>query len=70
MSVQEMRSDRTILITTHFMEEADILGDRIAVMAAGKIICCGTPLFLKKHYGNKYVRSVVFHADGQNLNIM
>jgi ATP-binding cassette subfamily A (ABC1) protein 3 len=46
-----MRGERTILITTHFMEEADVLGDRIAVMYHGQVQCYGTSLFLKKLYG-------------------
>ena len=47
----EAREGRTMLLTTHFMEEADILGDRVAIMSDGKIHCCGSTLFLKKHYG-------------------
>ena len=46
-----MRGKRTIVLTTHFMEEADILGDRVAIMSNGKIECYGTPMFLKKYYG-------------------
>lgn len=49
--LQTEKEDRTILLTTHFMEEADVLGDRIAIMANGDIQCCGSPLFLKKKYG-------------------
>lgn len=37
------------------MDEADNLGDRIAIMAQGKLKCCGSPLFLK-------VRPVCFFA--------
>lgn len=33
------------------MDEADLLGDRIAIMAHGRVICCGSSLFLKKKYG-------------------
>ena len=33
-----LKKDRTILLTTHFMEEADVLGDKIAIMAKGKVI--------------------------------
>jgi len=33
------------------MEEADVLGDRIAIMNHGQVICYGTSLFLKKAYG-------------------
>ncbi|CAL1288325.1 unnamed protein product [Larinioides sclopetarius] len=52
--LQAEKEDRTILLTTHFMEEADVLGDRIAIMADGEIQCCGSPLFLKKKYGAGY----------------
>ncbi|VVC36007.1 ABC transporter-like,P-loop containing nucleoside triphosphate hydrolase,AAA+ ATPase domain,ABC [Cinara cedri] len=48
------RGSRTILITTHFMEEADVLGDRIAIMDRGQVKCYGTSLFLKKVYGTGY----------------
>ncbi|KAK6978552.1 ATP-binding cassette sub- A member 3, partial [Biomphalaria glabrata] len=41
---------RTILLTTHYMDEADVLGDRIVIMAEGVIKCCGTPNFLKRIY--------------------
>jgi ABC-type multidrug transport system ATPase subunit len=36
------------------MDEADILGDRIAIMAEGKVKCCGSSLFLKKRFGVGY----------------
>lgn len=42
------KQDRIIILTTHFMEEADILGDRIAIMTEGKAKCWGSSLFLKK----------------------
>lgn len=41
--LQTEKAGRTILLTTHFMEEADLLGDRIAIMAAGQVQCCGAP---------------------------
>uniref|UniRef100_A0A8C5Z7H4 ATP-binding cassette sub-family A member 3-like n=1 Tax=Marmota marmota marmota TaxID=9994 RepID=A0A8C5Z7H4_MARMA len=49
--LQKQKSDRTILLTTHFMDEADLLGDRIAIMAKGELQCCGSSLFLKQKYG-------------------
>ena len=52
--LQKYRSGRTILLTTHFMDEADVLGDRIAIMAEGKVQCSGSSLFLKNHYGVGY----------------
>ena len=43
-----------MLLSTHHMDEADILGDRIAIISQGKLQCCGSSLFLKGHYGNGY----------------
>lgn len=45
---------RTILLSTHFMDEADLLGDRIAIMAAGRLKCCASSFFLKKKFGAGY----------------
>lgn len=36
------------------MDEADLLGDRIAIMAGGQLQCCGSSFFLKKKYGAGY----------------
>lgn len=47
-----MRGQKTIIISTHNMEEADILGDRIAIVHGGLLKSYGTAMFLKKQYGN------------------
>nr|KAG5699338.1 hypothetical protein BaRGS_004275 [Batillaria attramentaria] len=52
--LQRNRAGRTLLLSTHFMDEADLLGDRIAIMAEGVVKCCGTSMFLKKLYGAGY----------------
>jgi len=52
-------SGRTILLSTHHMDEADLLGDRIAIISHGKLKCCGSPLFLKSTYGDGYKLTVV-----------
>lgn len=52
--LQGEKMGRAIILTTHFMDEADVLGDRIAIMADGEVKCCGTPFFLKKRFGNGY----------------
>lgn len=49
--LENEKKGRTMLLTTHFMDEADLLGDRIAIMAGGKLQCYGSPFFLKKKYG-------------------
>lgn len=48
------KEHRTILLTTHYMDEADVLGDRIAIMAEGELQCCGSSFFLKKRFGTGY----------------
>uniref|UniRef100_A0A8C9SU04 ATP binding cassette subfamily A member 3 n=1 Tax=Scleropages formosus TaxID=113540 RepID=A0A8C9SU04_SCLFO len=57
--LQSQKQGRTILLTTHFMDEADLLGDRIAIMASGELQCCGSPLFLKNKYGAGYHMVIV-----------
>ncbi|KAM8777565.1 phospholipid-transporting ATPase ABCA3-like [Rhynchonycteris naso] len=52
--LQQYKHNRTILVTTHHMEEADILGDRIAIMVNGTLKCCGSSVFLKEIYGASY----------------
>ena len=49
-----MRSERCIVLTTHFMDEADLLGDRIGIMGDGELICFGSSLELKREYGIGY----------------
>lgn len=49
--LQQYKEDRTILMTTQYMEEANILGDRIAIMVKGTLQCCGSSDFLKQTYG-------------------
>ena len=36
------------------MDEADLLGDRISIISHGQLRCSGTPLFLKRRYGEGY----------------
>jgi ABC-type multidrug transport system ATPase subunit len=42
---------KCIILTTHFLEEADVLSDRIAVMTSGRLQANGTPDFLKNQIG-------------------
>ena len=52
--LSSLRTGRTILLTTHYMDECEVLGDRIGIMNLGKIVCVGSCLFLKKRYGTGY----------------
>ncbi|XP_075999903.1 phospholipid-transporting ATPase ABCA1 [Genypterus blacodes] len=53
------KQGRTIILSTHHMDEADILGDRIAIISQGKMRCCGSSLFLKKCFGSGYYLTLV-----------
>ncbi|XP_050295915.1 phospholipid-transporting ATPase ABCA3-like isoform X2 [Anthonomus grandis grandis] len=64
----EWRREKTILITTHFMEEADALGDRIAIMNGGRLMCFDRPMSLKKLYDTGYNLVLLIEKDDQ-LNI-
>eukprot|EP00475_Leptophrys_vorax_P022719 TRINITY_DN3093_c0_g1_i4.p1 TRINITY_DN3093_c0_g1~~TRINITY_DN3093_c0_g1_i4.p1 ORF type:complete len:1562 (-),score=428.94 TRINITY_DN3093_c0_g1_i4:659-5344(-) len=64
--IKKFKGGRVIVLTTHFMDEADLLGDRIAVMAKGKLACCGSSLFLKSKYGVGY--SFVITKDGKHVD--
>ncbi|KAJ8285694.1 hypothetical protein GJAV_G00029870 [Gymnothorax javanicus] len=57
--ILKYKQGRTILLSTHHMDEADLLGDRIAVISHGKLKCCGSPLFLKSTYGDGYKLTLV-----------
>lgn len=53
----------TLVITTHFMDEAEQLCDRLVVMDKGKIMAEGSPLELIKKYSTKEVLEVRFGSD-------
>ena len=44
----------SILLTTHRMDEAESLCDKIAIMINGKFVCFGSPSHLKQKYGQGY----------------
>jgi len=46
--IAELKGKITILLTTHYLEEADVLSDRVGIIDEGKIVALGTPDELKK----------------------
>lgn len=46
----------TVLLTTHYLEEADVLADRIVLLSQGRITTEGTPEHIKKQLGGKLIR--------------
>ncbi|XP_074063624.1 phospholipid-transporting ATPase ABCA3-like isoform X3 [Macrotis lagotis] len=57
--LQQHKHGHTIVMTTTNMTEADLLGDRIAIMVEGELQCCGSSLFLKHKYGSGYHMIIV-----------
>ncbi|EPY89532.1 ATP-binding cassette, sub-family A (ABC1), member 7 [Camelus ferus] len=53
------REGRTLILSTHHLDEAELLGDRVAIVAAGRLCCCGSPLFLRRHLGSGYYLTLV-----------
>jgi ABC-2 type transport system ATP-binding protein len=59
-----LKKHATILLTTHYLEEADYLADRIAIMKQGKLVALGTSHDLKAKYFAK--KSVIITCKGIN----
>ena len=49
--IRSLKGSVTIILTTHYMEEAEILSDRIGIMKSGRLLAIGTPEDLKKRAG-------------------
>lgn len=52
--IEREKRNRTIIVATNSIEEADFIGDRIAIMQSGDIKCYGSPMFLKRNFGRGY----------------
>ena len=63
------KQGRIIILTTHYMDEADYLGDRIAIMNKGQLRCLGSSLFLKNKFGVGYNFTCIKleHADSNAI---
>lgn len=48
------RAQRTMVLTTHFLDECEVLSDHIVIITLGKLKCQGTPTELKNEYGGGY----------------
>lgn len=50
---------RTVIMSTHHMDEADLLSDRVAIISQGRLYCCGSPIFLKNCFGAGFYLTLV-----------
>ena len=56
--IAELKGKKTIVLTTHYLEEADALADRVAIIDEGKIVALGTPRELKDSISDMQVMVV------------
>ncbi|XP_077175432.1 glucosylceramide transporter ABCA12 isoform X2 [Paroedura picta] len=52
--ISKNRKGRTIILSTHHLDEAEVLSDRIAFLENGGLKCCGSPFYLKETFGSGY----------------
>ena len=63
---KKFKNDKIIILTTHSLEEAEYLGDRIGIMLDGKFVCSGTGSYLKNKYPCGY--NINFLMDSNYIN--
>jgi len=58
---------KTVLLTTHYMEEAEELCDKVGIIDHGKLIALGTPAELKARYGTRDLEDVFIQLTGRRI---
>lgn len=59
--IRALKGKTTVLLTTHYMEEAEQLSDRIAIMKGGKLLLCDTPTAIKAATGAESIEQAFIH---------
>ncbi|XP_033187616.2 lipid droplet defective isoform X1 [Bombus vancouverensis nearcticus] len=67
--IDQHRIGRTVILSTHHLDEADILSDTVVVMHKGRILCTGSPLSLKMMHGRGYRLLVTFPSADREENV-
>ena len=65
-AIRAMKKNTIVVLTTHSMEEADFLGDRIGMMKGGRLRALGSSLFLKTTYGSGYQIRMLTHESSSS----
>ena len=68
--LKRMTENKIIILTTHYMEEASVLGNRIGIINSGEMKCVGTPLFLIEKFGKFMSLRVVKDNKAMNDDII
>ena len=65
--LRHLTKGKIIILTTHYMEEASILGKKIGIISSGRMKCIGSPLFLIEKYG-KYMTLTISKDENADNN--
>jgi ABC-2 type transport system ATP-binding protein len=66
--IMELRDKgKTVVLTTHYMEEAEELCDRVGIIDHGRLIALGSPTELKSKYGAKDLEDVFIQLTGRRI---
>lgn len=68
--LRQYKKDRILLLTTHYMDEAEILGDRIGFLKAGQISALGSSMFLKSKLGVGYILKLTKLSEAKNTKVL
>lgn len=60
--LSEIKEDKSIILTTHSLEEAEVLCNRIGIISHGQLQCLGTPSDMKTKFGSGYSLIVTFDS--------
>ncbi|KPJ11060.1 ATP-binding cassette sub-family A member 12 [Papilio machaon] len=66
--ILKLRENRTILLTTHHLDEAELLSDQIVIMHKGQIHTTGSPIEIKRSLGSGYKLTVMYPETRRRLN--
>ncbi|PAV88912.1 hypothetical protein WR25_02757 [Diploscapter pachys] len=67
--LEKEKKERAILLTTHYMDEAERLGDWVFIMSHGQLVASGTNQYLKKKFGSGYLLTAVLMEEESTLKV-
>jgi len=65
--INNAKVGRALILTTHSMEEAELLSSRIGIMVSGELQCLGSPLHLKNKFANGYCLNINFAVEDKKV---
>lgn len=67
--VKEAKRDRGIILTTHSMEEASVLCNRLGIFVDGQLVCIGAPKELTKRHGGYFVLTLTVSSETEEKKV-